>query len=154
MNWDLAYSGSRSETLLVMVFQWSSTSEVSCWRLKKSQKSQILFKVQFDFLYPSISHYIFLNFNWFQFQENKLSNLWERKKKTFKELWLNWEVFGDVRSLITHNFRKGQKKVSASYSWSQKEELSMSSSIQWYLSLYHNGVEIYSKGAFLFSRSY
>ena len=60
-------------------------------------------------------------------------------------------MFGDVRSLITHDFGKVQRKVSASYSWSQKEELSMASSIQWYLSLYHNGVEIYSKGAFLFS---
>ena len=137
-----------------MVFQWSSTSEVFCWRLKKctivpnSLQSLIWFPN-----YRSISHYIFLIFNCFQFQENKLSNLWERKKKTFKELWLNWEVFGDVRSLITHNFRKVQKKVSASYSWSQKEELSMSSSIQWYLSLYHNGIEIYSKGTFLFSQN-
>ena len=27
-----------------------------------------------------------------------------------KGLWLNWEVFGDVRSLITHDFRKVRKK--------------------------------------------
>jgi len=77
------------------------------WR--NAQKSQILFKVQFDFLYPSISHYIFLNFNWFQFQENKLSNLWERKKRLLKSSGSIEKCLGMSEALlptISGKFRK------------------------------------------------